>query len=359
MTSMATDLPAPVLRTKDHVLASLPFLLGFQPQSSAVLMWLREGTLILTQRIDLPQIPIEGNDSSVLDEWSAGVVKTACHADSQEVFIAIFPSGQTKSSGLDLGPTQDCGRAEGASVVASLCRALVRANKYPCEVWLVIEDDFWDFDFTSSVFSSTRQTVDPQVISEVHDDFLSAGWRYLTNRQEVVDEFEADPQAQSKTSVLISKQETSVKNLEKEVRRDECISIIVAALNAGAIDEVAQAQIITGLTDIRVRDCVLWQLTHQDRLASCAQTLRIALRAAPTGLRAPLATVTALAFWLEGDGVRASAALKQATLDNADYGLAHLVDIALTNGVSPKMWNESLGKLPYEVCRAGVASHLQ
>lgn len=359
MTFMTARVPAQVLRSTDHVLASLPFLLGFQPHSSAVLMWVREGTLILTQRIDIPQIPIGSNDSSTLDEWAIGVIKSASHADSHEVLIAIFPPVLTKDLGPGLATTQDCDRSACRDLVAALSRALVAAAKYPFAAWLVVEDDFWKFDFATSNFSCTRKTVDPQVISEVHDDFLSAGWRHLTNRQEVVNEFDADAGEQQLMLGVITEQAKDVETGERQARRDESISSMVDSLNTSSTDHLAQAQIITGLMDVQLRDCVLWQLTNHDRLASCAHTLRLALRAAPSGYRAPLATVTALAFWLQGDGVRAGAALAQASLDNAHYGLAHLVDIALTNGVAPKMWSESMGKVPYEACRTGVASYLQ
>ena len=356
---MMTHMPAPVLRTSHHVLASLPFLLGFQPQSSAVLLWLREGRLILTQRIDLPELSIKGNDFSTLDVWTTGVVESASHADSQEVLIAIFPTVLTKSSGVDSHQAQDCGPISNAPLVASLSRALVTAGKYPCAAWLVIEDDFWEFDFASANFSPTCHTVDPQVLIEVADDFVSAGWGHLSNRQEVLSEFDADPVAQILMLTEINHQKKVVRAGEQEVKRDECISIIVAFLEAGTTDPSAQAQMITGLMDIRVRDCVLWQLTNQNCLASCAETLRMALRATPAGFRAPLATVTALAFWLQGDGVRAGAALKQATIDKADYGLAQLLDLALINGLAPKTWNETMGKMPYEACRAIAASQLQ
>ena len=359
MTYTTTQLPARVLRTADHVLASLPFLLGFQPQCSAVVLWLRDGALILTQRIDLPQLPIPANASSVLDEWAISVIESASHADSDQVLIAIFPTVMTKESGFDSSHSQDRGHIAGTPLVAAISRALVASGKYPGAAWLVIEDDYWEFDFTSSDFSHARKTLDPQVVAEVHDDFVSAGWRHLVDRQEVINEFDADPHEQQLMLIAINQQKTDVNQGEAEVRRDECINTMIDSFVIGTTDQRVLAQIITGLVDITVRDCFLWQLTHQNRLASSAETFRIALRATPAGLRAPLATVTALAFWLQGDGVRASAALEQARLDKADYGLAHLVEIALTNGLPPAAWNETMVKMSYEVCRSGVASDLQ
>jgi len=334
-------------------------LLGFQPQCSAVLLWLRDGALILTQRIDLPQLPILANASSALDEWVIGAIESASYADSHEVLIAILPTVMTKALGVDSGHSQDCGYIAGTPLVAALSRALVASGKYPGAAWLVIEDDYWDFDFATSDFSPTRKTVDPQVIAEVHDDFVSAGWSHLVDRQEVINEFDADSNEQQLMLSAISQQKIDVNQSEHEVTRDECISTMIDSFAIGTTDRRVLAQIITGLVDVTVRDCFLWHLTHQDLLASSAETFRIALRATPAGLRAPLATVTALAFWLQGDGVRASAALAQARLDNVDYGLAHLVEIALTNGLPPAMWTETMVKMSYEVCRSGVSSDLQ
>jgi len=45
---MSASVPAPVLRSPHHLLAALPFLLGFPPHASLVLVWVDDGCIALT-----------------------------------------------------------------------------------------------------------------------------------------------------------------------------------------------------------------------------------------------------------------------------------------------------------------------
>lgn len=359
MTFMTARMPAPVLRSTDHVLASIPFLLGFHPQESAVLMWLRQGTLVLTQRVDLPKFPIDSNGKAVLQRWVNDAIQSASHADAQEVLIVVVPAIPNHTPDEGLSKSLRCNPALFAPIFVALSHSLVALGKYPCGAWLVVEDEYLEFNFAAECFPADCRSVDPQVIDEIREDFMSAGWRHLENRHQVVCELLADQTEQRKMLGEISAQTTVVAPGQEDEHRDDCIRIIVDHLTAGALDSGAQAQLITGLLDIRVRDCVLWHLTRQDHLASSADAFLATLRAAPDGLRAPVAAVAAIAFWVQGDGVRATAAVNQALSDDPDYGLAHLVQVALTNGLTPAMWRETMGKLSYDVCRSGVASQLQ
>ena len=52
--SGSTPIDALTLRSPDALVAAVPYLLGFWPTDSAVVVWLRGGRIMLTQRLDLP-----------------------------------------------------------------------------------------------------------------------------------------------------------------------------------------------------------------------------------------------------------------------------------------------------------------
>jgi len=79
------------------------------------------------------------------------------------------------------------------------------------------------------------------------------------------------------------------------------------------------------------------------------------MRAAPAGHVAPVATCTAIAAWLQGDGVRANAALERALEDDREYALGWLVAQSIMNGLPPQTWRGVMSTLSESDCRAGVS----
>ena len=74
------------LRSPDAVIAAIPYLLGFIPSESLVIIWLSSGQVRLTQRVDLPS----GDLSVSLKEYSEAVANTAQNATADEVIICVF-----------------------------------------------------------------------------------------------------------------------------------------------------------------------------------------------------------------------------------------------------------------------------
>lgn len=138
-----------------------------------------------------------------------------------------------------------------------------------------------------------------------------------------------------------------------EAERDQAIMAIRALLSEACLSRAQVAQVLRGLTDVRVRDTVLWDLmqegphawsTHADRLAE-------AVAAAPDGSVAPAATLLAILRWQLGDGSRAGAAVERALAADPGYSLAGLVDRCLAAGLHPATWRAGLDDLSRDSCR--------
>ena len=85
------------LRSPAALCCAVPHLLGFHPQDSAVLVWLTGGSIILTQRLDLPTAATE------LEGWAgaAWAHRAVEIADEVIVVLCVDPLTEIHGPGLD------------------------------------------------------------------------------------------------------------------------------------------------------------------------------------------------------------------------------------------------------------------
>jgi len=329
-----------VLRSPDHLVAAIPFLLGFLPRSSLVLIWLHAGCITLTQRVDLPADSSMTATPFPLTAWVQSVVRAARHAEADALLAVAFPDAGVQAN-------------EYEPLMSELCRCALDREITMVDALVVHEDQWWRLDLWSATFRDAARVLDPQIAAEVREDFVASGWTHADDRCEVADEFTPDTGLQAVVAQQLALLPMP-RNAERETWRDSMVSRLQQLLTQEQRQTpVDLAALICGLDDIRVRDCILWQLAQCEDLTCAAKVLRSGLVSCPAGMRAPVGTVAAITAWLRGDGVRATSALDLALADDASYGLALLVSAALTNGLPPRMWRETMDQLSYEACRYG------
>ncbi len=339
---MKTQMPVPVLRSPHHLMAAIPFLLGFRPQCSIVLVWIDSGSIALTQRVDWPAAGAHDG----LKEWATTVVHAARHVSAQAVVLVGYPDGAEPAVTTPDG-----------APVAALAAAVADAQFDVLDAIVVLDDSWCVLEAGDGGRLGPPLAFDLRITAEVSDDFMYSGWSFAADRAEVCAEFAAGDQAaaadRSELEALTAERR-ALSDSQRESWRDDSVRLVLASCERGALLEASPARLASGLTDIRVRDAVLWHLAHELDPQSSLHALRALVRALPEGSRAPSATMAAICAWLAGDGVRASAALEIAIHDEPDYGLAALVATALANGLPPRMWQETMEHLSYEACRHGL-----
>lgn len=339
---MKTHIPVPVLRSPDHLLAAIPFLLGFRPSASVVVVWIQAGDITLTQRVDWPAHEA-GLD---LTHWAQAVVRAARHVTAQGAVLLGYPPETTPAMVADL-----CGP------LASLEEIIDQSETELLDSMLVLEEGWLPMRAESGAAEGQLRPFDLQITAEVSDDFMYSGWSFAMTREEVCAEFasvESAPSSANEVEQQLRERFTDVDPAAIEVWRDDVIHRLLNCLESGTVEPVGMALFVTGLRDIRVRDSVLWHLAQQLDPSTSLIALRTVVRVLPPGHRAPPATVAAICAWLLGDGVRASAAVDIALAEEPDYGLAQLVSTALINGLPPRMWRETMEQLTYDACRNGL-----
>ena len=341
--------PELVITGPDSIVASLPFIIGFTPSDSLVVMWLDAGCVRLTMRLDLPP------DGAAHEPWIDAVM--AHRRAHSEVIICVVPAAHR-------GVRDEIGRLRGQGLVASLLELLRGTECGVRDALLVVDNRWWSYLCQEPECCPEAGTeVDPAVSDTIAARFALAGVARLTDRDAVLAICAAEEGRQAQMLPLVRDARRSLITRIAEAAnparhldywRDEGIGLVrEALLTPTPGDPRRDAEVLVWLCDTRVRDTVLWEVAHSadhdphrafDRAAEL-------LRCAPAGVIAPIGTVTALLGWLIGDGVRAVAALERVHDEDPDYAFAELLRRSIAAGLPPAGWREMMTGLSREACR--------
>ena len=318
-------------------MCAIPYLLGFQPHDSAVLVWLAGGRIVLTQRLDLPGSVRE------LPAWREAVWSHAAAGESDElIVVACAPAA---------GLVGEC--------VADVLREAAERAIAVRDALRIEGDRWWSLLCTDpDCCPQDGRPVDPRARDRVAAEFTVLGRAPLADRSAVAATLEPDPARVTEVAACLDALATPAPS-EVETWRDEALDALDRRLIATPETPVdgrwETARLLVSLGDIRVRDTLLWDIARLDaeHLASVLERLTALLRAAPSGLVAPAATCCAVIAWLMGDGVRAMMAVDRALTDDPQYSLAALVEASLRAGLAPRAWRDVMAALPRDECRHG------
>lgn len=336
--SKARNMATIVLSSPASLVASLPYLVGFHPHDSVVLIWLRAGEILLTQRANAPQ--------QTREDWLAALWQHPSAALADEVIIL----GVSSMSGI-------------ADIVASVS-GYARERGPRVRDALVVQDSTWCSVLCEdpACCCSTPRRVPIEVTNAVAAEFAFRGVAPAACRQDLEAEVAAEGHRQvtavrSRLTRRGTQRPASLRAIERW--RDRVIDEALSWCESGQPRrEGAYARVIAGVQDVRVRDVILWELARMsdERLRAGLSHWHRATRMSPADHVAPVATMAAIASWLLGDGARAIIAVGRAREADPTYGLAQLVDAALSSGLPPRLWREGTHRVTREVCRHGSAA---
>jgi len=333
-----------VLGSPDALVAALPYLIGFTPHESLVALWIAAGQIQLTQRLDL------AGWSADPGAWEEALWGHPCARTSDSVVAVAATKGELPS-GL-LASVRAAATQRGTALLDVLILDRGRWRSALCH------DDH--------CCPAVGRLVDPRVHAEVAAEFTIMGAAPSSDRQALVASLARDDVAVKRVaSVLDAAQAPTTRSRSRlESWRDDTIELILARLSPSteAITnpplDADDACVVVGLSDVRVRDTVLWHLaaTDPDGLQHALRELTRLLRAAPDPVVAPVATTCAVVAWLLGDGARAGIAVDRALATAPDYTLALLVAHSLAAGLPPGSWRAAMASVTLDECRNGQAN---
>ncbi|WP_329016762.1 DUF4192 domain-containing protein [Micromonospora rifamycinica] len=320
----ATDRPRLTVRSPADLIAAVPYLLGFHPVDSIVVVAMRGRRIVFAARADLPE---PGTDP-LLPARHLGEVIARQDADAATVVGFGPPERVTpaldavRSALADLGlPVLDALRVTGRRYWSYLCTAPdccpSDGTPYDPEASQVAAAAV----YAGQVALPDRAALTAQVAPAEGIDRVAlrrAGDRAERRLLELLEASPADDEFGERT--IRRAGVAAVRRSQRRHRRGELLTD----------DEVAWLTLL--LTHLPVRDHA-WERTD-GREADIAFWGEVLRRAEDELVPAP-ACLLAFAAWRAGQGALAAVALERALTLRPDYTLARILDDLLRRGVPP------------------------
>lgn len=134
------------------------------------------------------------------------------------------------------------------------------------------------------------------------------------------------------------------------------VSRVVTRCTAGESITGDDLAAVVAAVQVKAARDVLWSQITRANARSSAQFWAQVVRRTPEGLALGALGLAAFASWVQGDGTGAATASERALAIDPTYGLAQLVDQALTEVVNPALWEEA--QMPREAIRTAAEAAL-
>ena len=344
------------IHTPRQLVAAIPHLIGFHPESSLVIVVLDGSEVCTITRFDWPASPVDLPIN----------IRTGLSGASEPAIVLVAYTEQIISLEETVHLVKGCEDSDLLDVL------WVRGG---CWISLMCEDE-------SCCPAEGHPLAD---ISPADVAFVVAGSAPFESRDDLVQRLGAQQlandaiakrqQAQTEVDAEVSKKlKISDKDFDQRKAKGQSSGsnaqqVSKSDIRASILKEVAtflradselswqeHAWLSAVVSDIRMRDGLL-RLLFDDTLLRAparAKLINAVSRAADVHVPA-LATVLAGCAWLDGNGALASVALERALDADPAYSLARLLDRAIAHNVPPSVWSDSLEAVSYDECLAGAA----
>jgi hypothetical protein len=324
------------VRSPADALAMIPYLLGFEPHESVVVVSLtgprrRFGPII---RVDL----VEPDRAEALVDYLRAAVEA--HGYSS-VLLAAFSERPTAAAAVVPRLAESLGQA-GVSVVEALRADGARWWSYTCDRGCCPPEGT-PYDPTTSAMAATA----------VH-----AGLAKAADRESLAEQFACRDEA--------------VRHAVTEAARDVVVALMVddgpdstrvsdlvrSALGNDRIHSATLGRLLGAVQDLRARD-VAWLLMTRADADRHFEVWRQVMSSADDDMVAPAGTLCAFAAWLSGRGALAATAADRVAAVDPDYPFLGLICDILVSGMSPDVWRDyraSLVRISDEWPTAGAVA---
>jgi hypothetical protein len=338
------DHPVPLIRVRgpEDLIDVVPYLIGFAPRASLVLVALREprDQVGLTARVDLADLQ---TDTALLDRCLAAVRRSG----SDSVVALVYDESARADSG---GPVPDDWHASAlphVGVIADLATACDRLDIALPEAILVGQDRWWSYLCDAAQCCPAEGNHRTQAPSQAKVAAVFAGLQVLPDRQTLIAELEPEP-ADDRERLLPSLDNCCLDHTyggAAAAREDRgATRALFAAARARRIaegvgeqpaplDDSLLVRFGAALRSISVRDAC-WLAIDDARLPESRLWIELARRLPAPYDAAPL-FLYGWSQWRQGSGTLAAEAASRALASDPGYRAAVLLGEAVTGGLDP------------------------
>jgi hypothetical protein len=233
-----------MLRSPGAFAASIPALVGFHPSESLVAVFLGEGKVIVTMRVDLPE------DLSEVAEY---VASTGTKVEADEAIVVICCT--KAEEGLPHG--------QGVDALLAACE---RADVFVRDVLLIDQGRYWSFMCENPQCCPPEGTLIPEDCS-LNAERVGAGLPAVAeSRDAVIERYR--PRADLMPAPKLLAEAESILQVPVSERARQCWDEVrLLAANPTVADDAGalmRARLQYGMGDIRVRDYVLASIAASD-----------------------------------------------------------------------------------------------
>lgn len=318
-------------RRPEQLLPAIPYLLGYHPSDSLVCLFFgSDGGMRLSSRVDWE------TTRQAVGDVAETLAQRAHNCDAVSVLVAAIDPRV-----IDWG------------TVTSLCVAFL--------------DRGLSIDWAGECVGSSWRGLECTDLCEPHlldsscatvAELIADGMAPAADRGAVLAEVAADDHPISESELAVPPESAQQREEWRDTSIERCMAILAGSDPLSAADVGA---FVAGMSDIRVRDVVLWRLTVGDRVGEVRDRRTWAVvsecvRRSPQEAVAGVAAVAALVAWQMGEGTRAMAALHRAWSADPDHTFADLVHRCVDAAAPPALWWQVMGGLDEFTCRYGNES---
>ncbi len=324
--SDAQKLPVTKIQQPADIVAIIPYLLGFDPVESLVVVGL-EGT---RKRFG-PCFRLDLAVAEDVDAQVAYIATLVAHLGFGEVILVAFS---------DLPEHAD-------PVVRGVCERMRRDGVGVHEALRADGSRWWSYTCDNPRCCPPSGSTYDADASRVSAEAVVAGMQRRPSRDALRDQFAPDP---SRRDAIARARTTSTVPL---LDAADIIDAIDGALcDPAALEVSQQLQLMQSVQAVGPRD-MAWMLMSRDTAGRHLALWAPLMRAAPDDLLAPVGSLAAFAAWLQGRGVLASHAAERVLEVQPDYSMATLIMQMLESAVDPMQWDVYADNLAEEDPMAG------
>ncbi|MFC4913406.1 DUF4192 domain-containing protein [Actinomadura gamaensis] len=315
MTNASTRL---VIRTPDDAIAAVPYLLGFHPSDSLVVLGFDGPESTCAVRVDLPDDP------------------SATREAAERIATVIGRNGFRKALIVGYGDP-----AKVTAAASATWESLAAADVRTVEAMRVADGRWWSLTCLERCCPPEGRPFDTST-TELAARAAYAGHTALPNRDDLRNSLAPAPgasQAAVRRATLRAEaeiqqwtQETPSAQALTARKTTKALDLLTGIRAAGGTTNADAAMLSVLMTDLRVRDEIWVRLDHETDLPLWREILR------RTDLRHAAAPASLLAFlaYTTGDGGLANLALDRAEEADPHYSMAALIRAIIALGVPPK-----------------------
>ena len=310
----------PTLTSAHDLITAVPFILGFHPSDSIVVVAVNGDEIGMAMRIDLP----DQLDSDAIDLLAHHLIRNNATA---ALLLAYLPEG----------------RNDGDSLLISIGAGFLRSEIEIQESLVIQSGRYRSIICRDESCCPTNGKSLPDISgSLIAAEHVVAGIPMpYSSISELVESLSADPIATDsdwmrQVSIFaIDSEDPDIQSLRRDGVETMELLLDCYRTGRGGADRTLVARMIGRMSDIQVRDYALG-VHGEDTFDLYFTMWRELMRVAPAGFLAPIAAIVAAMAYESGDGALAHKALDRAVEDCADYPLAGLLRRVFNAGWPPE-----------------------